>query len=121
MPINLVKIGTSAAIGVVDIVAEEADKRFGYTEPFRNIHDILRAAEFGFGLVHEGLGLGIIPSDVAESMMDASLPLLEKSIYEAVKKMAGAGAGYKKVIVRKVGETRTTTAPATPAATVVSV
>ena len=116
----MVKIGTSAAIGVVDIVAEEADERLGYKEPFKNIHDILRAVEFGFGLVHEGLGLGIIPSDAAESIMDASLPLLEKSIYEAVKKMAGAGAGYSKVIVRKVGETRTTT-PMTPAATVVSV
>lgn len=102
MPVKLVKIGTSATVGLVDIGLEKLDEMQGWTEPFKKSQDIFRAGAFAFGLANE-LVLNIVPSDVAESLMDSSLPLLEKSIYEFVQSMTKKG-GYSKVVIRKVSE-----------------
>lgn len=116
MPVKLVKIGTSAGIGLIDIGLEELDSMQGWTEPFKNAHDIFRAGVFAFGLANE-LMLHIIPSEVAESMVDASFPLLEKSIYGLVKSMTGAG--YREIRLVKVRES--SPAPQAPASALVSV
>jgi len=102
VPVKLVKVGTSAVVGLVDIGLEKLDEMKGWVEPFKNTHDIFRAGAFAFGLINELMGLGIVPSEVAESMMDASLPLLEKSIYGLVKSVTGAG--YREIRLRKIRE-----------------
>lgn len=112
MPVKLVKIGTSGIVGLVDIGLEKLDEMQGWTEPFRKSQDIFRAGAFSFGLINE-LALRIVPSDVGESLMDSSLPLLEKSIYEFVSK-AVLKKGYvapTEITIKEVRERPAYTAP----------
>jgi len=98
MPIRLEKLATSGGFGLIDIGLEKLDESLGYKEPFKKTQDIARAVAFVAGLFGDMIGL--LPTPVAESLADASLPLLEKSIMKLVSKPATAG--YRRVTLTPV-------------------
>jgi len=80
MPITLEKALASAGYGLVDIAAQELDKRKGWSEPFKNATDVSRAAVCLGSLVVNIAGL---EGEVTEALFYSSLPKLEESIYRA--------------------------------------
>lgn len=116
--ITLRKGLTSAIYGALDIGLEELDKIKGWTEPFKNATDIERAVVcVGGGLVNY---LGI-ETDLSEPLFYSSLPLLEKSIYKAVR--GYVKKGYTPRSASEAGYVRITPSPqvqATPVSRITS-
>lgn len=88
MAIALRKIGSSAGIGLLDIVAEEVDLHEGYTKPFQNITDWGRVAYTVGGYTANHMGYN---EEVTEAIVLSGLPLIEKSIWKAVKRYSRIG------------------------------
>ncbi len=88
MAIALKKIGVSAGVGVLDIVAEEVDKKQGYRKPFQNITDWGRFGYVAGGYMANGMGYD---AEATEAIVLGGVPLLEKSIWGFVKRYTGVG------------------------------
>jgi hypothetical protein len=79
-----IKKGLSSAIyGAFDIGMNELDAWKGWKDPFKNATDISRTIVF--------LGSGIanyfgFETEYSEALFYSSIPLLEKSVYNAVRK-----------------------------------
>ena len=93
MPI--VKYLVSAGVGAGDIVLEEMDTKAGRVEPFKKYTDWYRVGIFALGLFGPVLGL---PSDIADALLLSDIPLLEKTVWSAIKELktgpAPATGGY---------------------------
>lgn len=102
MPLNLVKIGTSAVYGVVDIGAEYADDKQNYVKPFENIADWERVvATFGGAAMAYMDRSNRMMGQIGESLMLSSIPLTEKSVYNAVKSVMPTKAGSRGITLSK--------------------
>jgi len=98
IPIKLIKLGTSAGYGALDIVAEYADETLKYTKSFQNITDWLRVGAVVGGYAGNMMEVGL--EDVTESLVLSGFPLLEKSLYRAVKEYALKGMRKGRVGLR---------------------
>jgi hypothetical protein len=93
MPLRLVGLATSAVYGAVDMAAEYADQQLKATHPsianpFQNVTDLSRLLAFGAGAAG-GYFMGGTTGAVLGDLAIASLPLLEKSVVNAVMKATG--------------------------------
>lgn len=91
MTIKLVEMGVSAGVGVADIATEYLDEKQGYTKSFQNITDWGRVVYTVGGYAASSMRL--IGEDISETMVLSGIPLLEKSIWGAVKEYALHGKG----------------------------
>jgi len=96
MPI--VKYLVSAGLGAADIALEELDARAGRTEPFRKYSDWFRVGMFALGLFGDIIGL---PEDVRDAIMVADIPLLEKTVWNAVRGLMPAGKKASYVVIQE--------------------
>lgn len=87
MPLELEKVGTSLGVGTLDVVAEYLDESQGYEKAFQNITDWSRTAIVVGGGLANWARMG--PEDITESAVIAGIPLMEKSLVEAVKDYTG--------------------------------
>ena len=87
MAIGLKKIGVSAGVGLLDIIADELDFKKGYGKAFQNVTDWGRVAYVAGGYVANSMGL--VDDDATEAAVLAGVPLLEKSIVNAVRQYTG--------------------------------
>ena len=101
--ISLKKLGTSAGYGALDLATEWADselakKNPSIRKPFQNTTDIQRAVAFlgGVGATYFLRDPRI--TEIAETVAIASIPLLEKSIYNAVKTSLPGGTKGRLVL-----------------------
>ena len=109
MAIKLEKVGTSALVGVADIVTEELDLYQGYTKAFQNVTDWARVVYAAGGYVANSMG---IEPDATEVVVLSSMPLLEKSVYKAVKQYTGLGvAGRGRMGLKLIKKGRETSTP----------
>lgn len=83
MVLKLVEVGTSGIFGALDIGTEYADETLGYTKPFQNITDWARTGAVVGGYLGNVMKFG--PEDVTGPLVLSGIPLLEKSVYNAVK------------------------------------
>lgn len=94
MAIKLVKLGVSAGVGVADIITEYVDEKQGYKKSFQNVTDWGRVVYTAGGYVANSMDLEKgAEKPISESMVLAGIPLLEKSIYGAVKEYVLKGKG----------------------------
>jgi len=127
--IRLGKLLASAIYGGVDIGLEELDKYRGWTEPFKKSTDIARAVvAIGSGIANY---LGI-EEDLSEALFYSSLPLLEKSVYVAVRRAVGMSssserrtitasqAGFRRIVQETPVVQRMTGTPAPGTSTLIS-
>jgi len=85
---EVLKYVVSAGVGAGDIALEEVDARTGRTEPFKKYSDWYRVGLFLLGLFGDLAG---IPEDVTEPIALSTIPLVEKTVWSAVKKMFPVG------------------------------
>lgn len=92
MAIKLIEVGTSAGVGALDIITEEVDKKQGYLKPFQNVTDLSRAVVTigGYAANYSEMG----DAEVSKAAVLSGLPLLEKSIYKAIRRWV-PGLGRK--------------------------
>jgi len=105
--IGMKKVLTSVIYGAFDIGMNELDAMKGWKEPFRNATDISRAVVL--------LGSGIanyfgFETEMSEALLYSSIPLLEKSVYSAVK--GYFKAGFTPKAASELGFRREAPAPA---------
>ena len=98
MPLRLVGLATSAVYGAVDMAAEYADQKLKATNPsianpFQNVTDLSRLVAFGAGAAG-GYFMGGTTGEVLGDLAIASLPLLEKSVVNAVMKATGQSTRF---------------------------
>lgn len=94
MTLTLVKAGVSTGLGVADIIAEYVDEKRGYNKSFMNVTDWLRTSEVVLGYAANAYNYG--DPDMTESVVLSAIPLLEKSLYGAVKEYVLEGKGKRK-------------------------
>jgi hypothetical protein len=117
MPLSIVKTGVSAGYGALDLATEYLDVRQAYTKPFENITDIQRVIAANGGAVGAYMMKGTY-GDVCESLSLSSIPLLEKSIYNAVVTWTGKGVKlgaqptpqqvHGQLVLKRAGQTNPT-------------
>lgn len=109
MKLKLKELGTSAVYGLVDIGAEIADQNLAATmpnisKPFQNVTDLSRAVAVGAGLVLPYVSRNKAVNDLAETVSIAAIPLLEKSIYKAVRTFMSPTGRYEgRLVLRNAG------------------
>jgi len=96
--IKLVKVGISAGVGVLDLGTEYLDEKQGYTKSFQNVTDWARVAYTVGGYAANSMKL--VDDDISEPMVLAGLPLLEKSVYGAVKEYVLKGKSQGRMGLR---------------------
>jgi len=99
LAVKPIKYGISTGVGLVHVGTLLLDERQGWTEPFKRASDYPQLIGFGVGLAIDALDIGPEEGEIGEALALSSLPLLTRSIYEAVRHYVGGGA--KKVIARK--------------------
>ncbi len=73
----------SAGVGIVDIIADEVDFKQGYTKSFQNVTDWARVGAVVGG--YAANSMGYLGDEITESAVLAGIPLLEKSVINAVR------------------------------------
>jgi len=108
MGIRLMKMGTSLGVGSLDILTEYIDEKQAYTKPFQKITDWGRGLYTvgGYGANYMKFG----DDTITESMVVSGIPLLEKTIVNAVKVFAklGKNKGRMGLKLKKPGRTPAT-------------
>lgn len=91
MAIKLVRMGVSAGVGGLDLLTEYVDEKQGYLKSFQNVTDWGRVVYTVGGYAANSMRL--VDDDISEPMVLAGIPLLEKSVYGAVKEYVLKGKG----------------------------
>lgn len=89
MPLSMLKTGVSAVYGIADIGAEYADSKMALTKPFQNVTDLSRAGATVAGVVIQEVMRSTRMNDVGEALTLSAVPLLEKSVFNAVLSLTG--------------------------------
>jgi len=100
LAVKPIKYGISAAIGIGHVATLFLDEKQEWTEPFKRASDYSALIGFGAGLVIDALD---IEDDIGEALALSSLPLLTRSIYEAVRHYVGGGGAKKRKVVARKG------------------
>ena len=99
------KMGTSLGVGSLDILTEYIDEKQAYTKPFQKITDWGRVLYTvgGYGANYMKFG----DDTITESMVVSGIPLLEKTIVNAVKVFTklGKNKGRMGLKLKKTGRT----------------
>lgn len=103
MGLNLLRTGTSAGYGLVDIGTEYADQSKGLTKPFQNITDYQRLLATVGGAVGAYMSFGR-SAEIFETVELASIPLLEKSIANLIESKMGSSTRFKSMTLKRVGQ-----------------
>ena len=101
--ISLKKLGMSAGYGALDLATEWADKEMSkknpsILKPFQNATDIQRAVAFLGGVGATYFMRDPMITEIAETVAIASIPLLEKSVYKAVRTSLPGGTRGRLVL-----------------------
>ena len=99
MPISMLMTATSAGYGAVDIATEYVDQTMitgvGAPGTFKNVTDPQRVITTGVGAAIAMLSRKKKMQDIGQALLDASIPLTEKTLVNAVLQLSGSTSTFR--------------------------
>jgi hypothetical protein len=102
MALSLLRTGTSAGYGLVDILTEYVDQRQNLSRPFETITDYQRLAATVGGAFGAYMTNGVT-ANILETIELASLPLLEKSVANLVLSVMKNPMRFSSYSLKQIG------------------
>ena len=99
MPISMLMTATAAGYGGIDLATEYVDQTMitgvGAPGTFKNVTDPQRVITTGVGAAIAMLSRKKKMQDIGQALLDASIPLTEKTLVNAVLQLSGSTSTFR--------------------------